>query len=107
MEVIYIPFPIFCESLSFERQPGVKLAFELIKPLYDLINFSVTLARACCDRIEELAPFRSDARPTWLFLSSGVPTALLRGMNRPLLTKVSFYVLSLKINFLGFTYCRM
>ena len=55
----------------------------------DVLFFSVTLARACCDRIEELAPFRSDARPTWLFLSSGVPTALLRGMNRPLLTKVT------------------
>ena len=40
------------------------------------------LARACCDNIEELAPFRSDPRPTWLFLSSGIPTALLRGANR-------------------------
>ena len=25
----------------------------------------VTLARACCDHIEELAPFRKDPRPTW------------------------------------------
>ena len=42
----------------------------------------VTMARACSDNIEELAPFRSDPRPTWLFLSSGIPTALLRGANR-------------------------
>ena len=42
----------------------------------------VILARARSDNIEELAPFRSDPRPTWLFLSSGIPTALLRGANR-------------------------
>ena len=48
----------------------------------------VSLARACCDEIEELAPFRTDPRPTWLFLSSGIPTALLRGANRPLLSKL-------------------
>ena len=46
------------------------------------------MVRACCDDIEELAPFRTDPRPTWLFLSSGVPTALLRGANRPLLSKL-------------------
>ncbi|XP_023343019.1 uncharacterized protein LOC111712597 [Eurytemora carolleeae] len=48
----------------------------------------VTLAKACSDKIEELSPFRLDPRPTWLFLSSGIPTALLRGANRPLLTKL-------------------
>ena len=48
----------------------------------------VTLARACSDQIEELAAFRTDPRPTWLFLSSGIPTALLRGANRPLLSKL-------------------
>ena len=30
----------------------------------------VSLARACCDHIEELAPFRKDPRPTWYFLLS-------------------------------------
>ena len=28
----------------------------------------VSLARACCDHIEELAPFRKDPRPTWYIL---------------------------------------
>ena len=56
----------------------------------------VTLARACCDNIEELAPFRQDPRPTWLFLSSGIPTALMRGANRPLLTKLFLNELELE-----------
>ena len=78
----------------------------------------VSLARACCDHIEELAPFRKDPRPTWyfllsngnamhcyncyecqhfrLFLSSGIPTALLRGANRPLLTKLFHNELALE-----------
>ena len=56
----------------------------------------VTLARACCDHISELAPFRRDPRPTWLFLSSGIPTALLRGVNRPLLTKLFHNELALE-----------
>ena len=53
-----------------------------------ILPWQVLLVRACCDDIEELAPFRTDPRPTWLFLSSGVPTALLRGANRPLLSKL-------------------
>ena len=56
----------------------------------------MTLARACCDNIEELSPFRCDPRPTWLFLSSGIPTALLRGANRPLLTKLFLSEMSLE-----------
>ena len=56
----------------------------------------VTLARACCDNIEELSPFRQDPRPTWLFLSSGIPTALMRGANRPLLTKLFINELELE-----------
>ena len=56
----------------------------------------VSLARACCDEIEELAPFRTDPRPTWLFLSSGIPTALLRGANRPLLSKLFLSELELE-----------
>ena len=71
----------------------------------------VTFARACSDGISDLAPFRHDPRPTWLFLSSGVPAALMRGANRlvqvhtktqiqflsrPLLTKLFLSELSLE-----------
>ena len=30
----------------------------------------VSLARACCDNIEELAPFRKDPRPTWYYFQN-------------------------------------
>ena len=48
----------------------------------------LALARACCDEIEDLQPFKQDIRPTFLFWARGGPIALLRGANRPLLTKL-------------------
>ena len=52
----------------------------------------VSLARACCDHIEELAPFRKDPRPTWYFLLSN---ALLIVMN-VIISGCSFPVESLQ-----------
>merc|ERR1712083_916250 len=46
------------------------------------------LARACCDSIDELETFKHDIRPTFLFWARGGPVALLRGANRPLLTRL-------------------
>lgn len=49
---------------------------------------ALALARACSDTIEDLKDFRSDPRPTFLFWARGGPVALLRGANRPLLTRL-------------------
>lgn len=46
------------------------------------------LVRACCDEIDELAAFKHDIRPNFLFWARGNPVALLRGLNRPLLTRL-------------------
>ena len=49
---------------------------------------SLMLAKVCCDDIEDLKDFRDDPRPTFLFWARGRPVALLRGVNRPLLTRL-------------------
>ncbi|TRY78166.1 hypothetical protein TCAL_07575 [Tigriopus californicus] len=49
---------------------------------------ALALAKACCDKIEALKSFQSDPRPTFLFWARGKPVALLRGANRPLLTRL-------------------
>lgn len=49
----------------------------------------LVLAKAQCDDIAELEPFKHDPRPTFLFWALGAgAVALLRGANRPLLTKL-------------------
>ena len=49
----------------------------------------LVLAKAQCDHIAQLEPFKHDPRPTFLFWALGAgAVALLRGANRPLLTKL-------------------
>ena len=54
---------------------------------------SLVLAKVCCDEIQDLRAFKSDPRPTFLFWAKGGPVALMRGVNRPLLTRLVLQVL--------------
>ena len=58
----------------------------------------LALAKACCDNIDDLKAFKSDPRPTFLFWARGGPVALLRGANRPLLTRLVEKEVEVEVN---------
>ncbi|CAB4056306.1 unnamed protein product [Lepeophtheirus salmonis] len=55
------------------------------------------LAKVCCDDIQDLRVFKDDPRPTFLFWARGKPVAMLRGINRPLLTKLVLQEVDMEI----------